>query len=177
MTARWLTIAAILFVAGCDDMADQPKLEPWEATDLFPDGKVVQAPPEGAVARGDLDRDAARTTRPPLDRALLERGRERYNINCSPCHGRDGGGDGMIVRRGMPAPPSYHQDRLRQVPDQHFVDVIEEGYGVMYPYDSRVAPRDRWAIVAYIRALQLSQNVQADTLSPEARRRLEEAEP
>lgn len=177
MTGRWLTVAAILLVAACDDMADQPKLEAWEATALFPDGKVVQAPPEGAVARGDLDRDAARETRPPLDRALLERGRERFDIHCSPCHGRDGGGDGMIVRRGMPAPPSYHQDRLRQAPDQHFIDVIEEGYGVMYPYANRVAPRDRWAIVAYIRALQLSQNAQADSLSPQARRRLEEATP
>jgi mono/diheme cytochrome c family protein len=94
----------------------------------------------------------------PLSRALLERGRGRYAIYCAPCHGLAGDGDGMIVRRGFPAPPSYHTDRLRAAPDSHFYQVISHGYGVMYPYADRVAPADRWAIVAYIRALQLSRH-------------------
>jgi mono/diheme cytochrome c family protein len=85
---------------------------------------------------------------------LIERGRERFNINCAPCHGFAGDGDGMIVSRGFPQPPSYHIDRLRSAPDGHFYDVISNGYGVMYSYADRVEPRDRWAITAYIRALQ-----------------------
>jgi mono/diheme cytochrome c family protein len=90
--------------------------------------------------------------------ALLERGRERFNIYCAPCHGRAGVGDGMVVQRGMPRPPSLHDERLRAAPDQHVFDVITRGYGVMYSYAMRVQPPDRWAIVAYIRALQLSQH-------------------
>ena len=89
---------------------------------------------------------------------LLARGQERYGIYCSPCHGLSGNGDGMIVRRGFPAPPSYHSARLRAAPAKHFFDVITNGYGVMYSYAARVEPRDRWAIVAYIRALQESRN-------------------
>jgi hypothetical protein len=88
----------------------------------------------------------------------LQRGRERYDIFCTPCHGLSGSGDGMIVRRGFPAPPSYHTARLRAAPAQHFFDVISNGYGVMYSYAPRIEPRDRWAIVAYVRALQQSQN-------------------
>ncbi len=93
--------------------------------------------------------------------ALLQRGRERFDVYCSPCHSVVGDGDGMVVRRGFPAPPSYHIERLRAAPDHHFYDVITHGYGVMYPYGDRVAPDDRWAIVAYIRALQLSQHAAA----------------
>lgn len=94
----------------------------------------------------------------PLSQVLLERGRDRYDIYCAPCHGLAGDGDGIIARRGFPAPPSYHIGRLRAAPDNHFYQVISDGYGVMYPYADRVAPPDRWAIVAYIRALQLSQH-------------------
>ena len=93
----------------------------------------------------------------PITRALLQRGRERFDIHCAPCHSPVGDGDGMIVRRGFPQPPSYHSARLRAAPDRHFYDVITRGYGIMYSYADRVAPEDRWAIVAYIRALQLSQ--------------------
>jgi len=103
----------------------------------------------------------------PLTRALLQRGQERFEIYCAPCHGRSGNGDGMIVRRGFPAPPSYHTDRLRNAPDSHFYQVISNGYGVMYPYADRVDPRDRWAIVAYIRALQLSQHAPRSQLTPQ----------
>ncbi|HET6432790.1 cytochrome c [Dyella sp.] len=97
--------------------------------------------------------------------ALLERGQERYGIYCAACHGLDGRGDGMVPRRGYPSPPSYHSERLRQAPDSHFYNVITHGYGVMYPYADRVAPDDRWAIVAYVRALQLSQHLPAAQLS------------
>src|SRR5205823_15043450 len=102
-----------------------------------------------------------------------ERGRQRFEINCSPCHGRTGQGNGMIVQRGFPAPPSYHIDRLRQAPVGHFYDVITQGYGIMYSYAERVAPADRWAIAAYIRALQLSQHATLADLSPNERAQLE----
>jgi mono/diheme cytochrome c family protein len=105
----------------------------------------------------------------PMDRATLERGRERFDIYCSPCHSVAGDGDGMIVRRGFPGPPSYHTDRLRNAPDAHFYSVITNGYGLMYSYADRVAPRDRWAIVAYIRALQLSQDARIGDVPPERR--------
>jgi len=94
----------------------------------------------------------------PATLEVLERGQERYNIYCSPCHGLSGRGDGMVVRRGFPAPPSYHSAKLRAATAQHIFDVISNGYGVMYSYAARVEPRDRWAIVAYIRALQESRN-------------------
>lgn len=101
----------------------------------------------------------------PITPALLARGRERFNIYCAPCHSQAGDGDGMVVRRGFPAPPSYHTDRLRNAPDSHFYEVISNGYGVMYPYADRIAPEDRWAITAYIRALQLSQHTPVSLLS------------
>lgn len=103
----------------------------------------------------------------PITPALLARGRERFNIYCAPCHSEAGDGDGMIARRGFPAPPSYHSDRLRNAPDSHFYQVISNGYGVMYPYADRIPPADRWAIVAYIRALQLSQHAPAAVLNEE----------
>jgi mono/diheme cytochrome c family protein len=108
----------------------------------------------------------------PIDRSTLERGRERFDIYCSPCHSVAGDGDGMIVRRGFPSPPSYHTDRLRNAPDAHFYSVITNGYGMMYSYADRVAPRDRWAIVAFIRALQLSQNARLEDVPPERRAEL-----
>jgi mono/diheme cytochrome c family protein len=106
---------------------------------------------------------------------LLARGRQRYEIHCSPCHASTGNGQGMIVQRGFPAPPSYHIDRLREAPIGYFYDVITHGYGMMYPYGNRVAPADRWAITAYIRALQLSQNVNLELLTPSERAKLETA--
>ncbi len=121
----------------------------------------ARVPPEGTIARGQL----VPSTKPslkqptPISLALLERGRQRYNIYCSPCHDYTGAGQGMIVQRGFLAPPSYHIDRLKKAPDSHFFDVITNGYGAMYRYADRVSVSDRWAIIAYIRALQLSQNV------------------
>jgi mono/diheme cytochrome c family protein len=112
----------------------------------------------------------------PTTMALLQRGQQRFDIFCAPCHGRSGTGDGMIVRRGFPAPPSYHTERLRNAPDSHFYQVISDGYGVMYPYADRIAPADRWAIVAYIRALQLSQHAPRDRLDTQDIARLKAAE-
>lgn len=111
----------------------------------------------------------------PITPALLARGRERFDIYCAPCHSRAGDGDGMIARRGFPAPPSYHTPSLRNAPDSHFYQVISDGYGVMYPYADRIAPPDRWAIVAYIRALQMSQHAPAAELSAKDRAKLNEA--
>jgi mono/diheme cytochrome c family protein len=112
----------------------------------------------------------------PVTMALLQRGQQRFDIYCAPCHGRSGTGDGMIVRRGFPAPPSYHTERLRNAPDSHFYQVISDGYGVMYPYADRIAPADRWAIVAYIRALQLSQHAPRDRLDAQDIARLKATE-
>ncbi len=138
---------------------------------------MLQKPAPGTVARGDLARDRQKTEKPPLTAALLERGREQFNIFCAPCHSRTGDGDGMIVHRGMPRPPSYHQGRLRSAPDQHFFDVMTNGYGAMYSYASRVQPADRWAITAYIRALQLSQYATLDLVPAQERERLMAARP
>jgi mono/diheme cytochrome c family protein len=109
----------------------------------------------------------------PLTVATYRRGRERFDIYCAPCHSVVGDGDGMVVRRGFPAPPSYHTDRLRGAPDRHFYAVITRGYGAMYSYADRLSPGDRWAVVAYIRALQLSRHTPLSELSAQERARLE----
>jgi mono/diheme cytochrome c family protein len=158
----------LLALAACDNMANQPKRLPYEAYPGEETGNVPRLPPPGVVARDD----APAPKPPPVTAALLARGQERFDIYCAPCHGRVGDGQGMIVQRGFPTPPSYHTDRLRAAPIQHFYDVITNGYGAMYPYRARVAPADRWAIVAYIRALQASQNVPADKLAADERARL-----
>ncbi|MGH8797704.1 MAG: c-type cytochrome, partial [Caldimonas sp.] len=125
----------------------------------------------------ELRADAAERLPERPGEALLLRGQERYTIYCMPCHSPAGDGDGPVVRRGFPAPPSYHSERLRGAPDRHYYDVITHGYGVMYPYADRVAPADRWAIVAYIRALQLSQHAPVAALPPELRAQLPAAAP
>ncbi len=150
---RLLAIAAVVALVACDNMANQPKQLPYEAY-RGETGTSPRLPPPGIVARDD----APAPPPPPVTAALLERGRQRFDIYCAPCHGRVGEGNGMIVQRGFPNPPSYHIDRLREAPSQHFYDVITNGYGVMYSYAARVAPADRWAITAYIRALQASQH-------------------
>lgn len=171
MTA-WRTMSMVslmLALAACDNMANQPKLNPYE----LPYGARTTwpvDPPANAIARDD---DAKAPSPPPVTLALLERGRQRFDINCSPCHGRDGEGNGMIVQRGFPRPPSYFIDRLRNVPSQHFYDVITHGYGVMYSYADRVQPADRWAIAAYIRALQASTDAPASAVPADKREDLQ----
>jgi mono/diheme cytochrome c family protein len=171
---KTIVIAVVLaaFVAGCDqNMEVQPKYSEYGHAPLFRGG-VLREPPMGAVARDDLARDAEVRDRPPLTAELLARGRQRFGIFCSPCHGANGDGNGIVVQRGMPRPTSYHDDRLRAADDRHFFDVITNGYGAMYSYASRVPPRDRWAIVAYIRALQLSRHASLDDVPPDQRANL-----
>ena len=164
---------AVLALAGCADqsMTQQKRYDTYEPAALWPDDTEARPLPEGAVAQGDLARAAALAQPPAVTPELLRRGQEQYGIFCSPCHGLAGHGDGMIVARGFPKPPSYHSARLRAAPAQHFVDVVTNGYGVMYPYAARVEPQDRWAIAAYIRALQLSQGAQVASV-PDVRETL-----
>jgi hypothetical protein len=179
-----VALAAALLGGGCRlDMHDQPKYTPLRESDFFPDQRASRAPVEGTVARGLLNDDELLHTgkiggQPaaefpfPVTREVLDRGRERFDIFCSPCHGRTGAGDGMIVRRGYRQPPTYHQDRLRQVPPGYFVDVMTNGFGAMPDYRSQVPPRDRWAIAAYVRALQLSADATLSDVPPERRNEL-----
>ena len=170
------TLLTMAGLTGCEkimqNMYDQSKNETFERSELWPDGASARVMPEGTVAQEDVDEPQQM---PTLDRAFLARGRERFDIYCAPCHSAVGDGDGMVPARGFPRPPSYHSARLRTASDRHFYDVISHGWGVMYPYASRVAPRDRWAIIAYIRALQLSQNATLDDVSVEERAQLERA--
>jgi mono/diheme cytochrome c family protein len=157
--------AATLALAGCDNMANQPRMKPYEV----PYGSQIDwpmKPPPYAIARDD---SLQPPSPPPVTMALLQRGRQRFNINCSPCHGRFGDGNGMIVQRGFPHPPSYYSEKLRNLSNQHIYDVITHGYGVMYPYADRVEPVDRWAIVAYIRALQASASATLADVPPDKR--------
>jgi len=152
-----LILACAGLLAGCDvSMTEQRKLPVNSPTALWPDGTTARPLPQGVVAQGDVERAVLAKNPPPVTEALLARGRERFGIFCAPCHGLAGDGDGVIVHHGFPAPPSYHIDRLLAAPAQHFYDVMTDGYGVMYSYADRVPPHDRWAIAAYIRALQLS---------------------
>ncbi|MGH9313761.1 MAG: c-type cytochrome [Vicinamibacterales bacterium] len=156
-------------------MHDQPKYEPLEASTFFRDGQASRPLVEGTVARGQLREDEhlytgkvngqPATTFPfAITREMMDRGQERYDIYCAPCHDRAGTGDGMIVKRGYRMPQSFHIDRLREAPPGHFYDVVTNGFGAMPDYRAQIRPEDRWAVVAYIRALQLSQHAsEADT--------------
>jgi mono/diheme cytochrome c family protein len=151
-----MLLIALVAIGGCNQnltMSDQHKLDEWERSEVFRNGRVLQAPPAGSIAR-EQDTVDVLAEKPPMSLALVRRGRERFNIFCSECHGVGGDADGMVVQRGFPRPPSFHEARLLAVPDEHFVDVISHGHGVMYSYADRVPPADRWAIAAYIRALQ-----------------------
>jgi len=177
-------IGLLLLSAGCrQDMHDQPKYKTYAASDFFSDRRSARPLIQGTVARGQLRLDrhlyegrvgnALATTLPmPLTRQLLTRGQDRFNIYCSPCHGRVGNGEGMVVQRGFKRPPSYHEDRLRAQPAGYFFDVITNGFGLMPSYASRIPVEDRWAIVAYIRALQLSQNAKVDDVPSDKRQEL-----
>ncbi|HEY9120020.1 MAG TPA: cytochrome c [Marinobacter sp.] len=161
----WLLVSMAL-LAGCNQAMDnQPRYEAYEAAPQWEDDQSARVPVPGTVARGDEIGPPAQTLPVPLTKELLSRGRKQYEVFCTPCHGATGAGNGMVVQRGFPAPPSYHIERLRQAPLRHFYDVISEGYGVMYSYGARVRPSDRWAIAAYIRALQLSQNAKLSDLT------------
>ncbi len=180
-----LACAAIL-ASGCmREMRDQPRYEPLEASDFFLDGLASRPRVPGTVARGTLGdplvnsgltaEGALVPTNPlPLNRALIERGGDRYAIYCTPCHGAKGDGLGMVVQRGFKEPTSFHDPRLRSAPDGYFFDVMTQGFGEMSDYAAQLRPADRWAVVAYIRALQLSQHVALGDL-PSAKQRHVEA--
>ncbi|UEM01797.1 cytochrome c [Skermanella rosea] len=164
-----ITALMLVLAAGCDNLAEQPRSKTWEpAADLPSRERWPLQPPEHTVAREDVAPPV-----PALDAALLARGHERYDVYCSPCHGFQGEGDGMIVKRGFPAPPSFHIDRLRSAPTRHFYDVVTDGWGVMYSYADRVQPPDRWAIAAYVRVLQESRSADVAELPEAAREKLE----
>ncbi len=172
---RPLVCAAFcLIVAACtrSNMDSQPKYHEYAPSGLFRDGRVLQAPVPGTVARDDLSRAEEAKTKPPVTMQLLARGREQFDVYCTPCHDRAGSGRGMIVERGMPRPPDFTDQRLLGADDQHFYDVISNGFGAMYAYGDRIRPRDRWAIVAYLRALQLSQHANFAELPPDLQTRL-----
>ena len=151
-----LAFVALLALAGCRNMVQQARYDEYEANPLYSDGMAMQHPPEATVAQ-DAPQVRAAEQRPQLTKALLERGRERFAIYCTPCHAQDGSGQGMITSRGFPHPPDFRSARLRAAPASHIYDVIGNGYGVMYSYADRVSPEDRWAIAAYIRVLQQAQ--------------------
>lgn len=175
-----------MVLAGCRlDMHVQPKYLPYEPTTFFDDGRSERPVVPGTIARGHLRLDELLYTGKengvladkfpfPITRADLERGRERYNIYCTPCHDYTGGGHGMIVQRGFPPPPSFHIDRLRSAPAGHFFDVMTNGLGSMYSYATRVEPEDRWRIAAYVRALQLSHRATIQDVPGAMRRKLME---
>jgi hypothetical protein len=175
----WLGLGATVLLAGCrQDMQDQPRFKPLAQSDFYADLRSARPPVEGTVARGQLHEDEYLYTGKvgvnpgdympfAVTEDILARGRERFNIYCAPCHSRIGDGNGMIVQRGYKHPPTYHQDRLRKAPLGYFFDVMTNGYGAMPDYASQIPVHDRWCIVAYIRALQLSQNAtQADAGGP-----------
>jgi mono/diheme cytochrome c family protein len=195
MRRALLLLAACTLLGGCEramqDMYDDPHYKPYRPSGVFADGTSARPLPPQSVIRAsgmlsgttsglkgeqaalrDEQAESAQSMPYPITRELLERGRDRYTIYCEPCHSPLGDGDGLIPRHGFPHPPSYHSERLRKAPDRHFFDVITHGYGIMYSYADRVSPPDRWAIVAYIRALQLSQSTAAAALPPDARAKL-----
>jgi mono/diheme cytochrome c family protein len=180
-----LLAALFALCAGCrEDMQDQPRYKPLAASTFFIDGRSARPIPPGAVARdqgsaddvvhtGSTNGVYADTIPLPLNQALLERGRERFDIYCSPCHGYLGDGDGMVARRGFKIPPSLHHDRVRYAPPGYLFQVITNGYGAMGDYANQIATEDRWAIVAYLRALELSRNATVADVPPQERGGLE----
>ncbi|MBZ5600339.1 MAG: cytochrome c [Acidobacteriia bacterium] len=163
--------ALMLLLAGCrQDMHDQPRFKPLAESDFYADLRSARTPVEGTVARGQLHEDTYFYTGKignnpgdfmpfPVTEEVLARGRERFDIFCAPCHSRLGDGNGFVPSRGFPRkPPSYHSERLRKAPLGYFFDVISNGFGIMPDYASQIPARDRWCIIAYVRALQLSQN-------------------
>jgi mono/diheme cytochrome c family protein len=183
-----LLIAILLLTTACyqQQMGSQPRYDPLEPSTLFADGRSARQPLPDTVAQGQLHEDtllyagtenglpAARFPF-PVTHDVLVHGQDRFDVFCSPCHGRTGYGDGMVVRRGFIPPPSFHTDQLRQAPVGHLFEVATNGLGAMPSYASQVPARDRWAIVAYIKALQLSQHADAARLPADLQQQLEGA--
>jgi mono/diheme cytochrome c family protein len=178
------TVVAMLLLAGCrQDMQDQPRYKPLAGTDFFADHRASRPQVEGTVARGHLRIDEARYTGKidgndidqfpiPITKADIERGQTRFNIYCTPCHGRVGDGNGMVVLRGYRQAASYYTDKLERAPVGHYFDVITNGFGAMPSYASRIVPDDRWRVIAYIRALQLSESATLSDVPADQRQNL-----
>lgn len=176
-----------MFAYGCHlDMDDQPKYKPLAASKFFSNGQSSRPLVEGTVPRGDAHTDEYLYTGKkdgkfadafpyPITREILERGKDRFTTFCTPCHGQLGDGEGMVVQRGFPKPPSYHADTVRTEPAGFYFDVITKGFGRMYSYAPSVPVHDRWAIVAYIRALQLSRRIPVSEVPDSIRATLEES--
>jgi mono/diheme cytochrome c family protein len=187
MRAVVLVIALGLAAACRQDMQDQPKYKPLRPSPFFADGRTSRPVIETTVPRGQLDLDAARTTGKvgkqyatnPLERSapVFRRGRERFDIYCAPCHDRAGTGNGMIVGRGFKQPPTLHQDRLREIPDGYLFEVTTQGFGVMPSYAEQIPVDDRWAIAAWVRVLQRSQDATLADVPAAERATLEAARP
>lgn len=189
MTSAFRTLGIVaasafaLSLAACNpirqDMANQPKNRPLSPSDFFTDGRSERPLVANTVAHGSIADDELVVAKDsnafplPVNEELLVRGQQRFGIFCSPCHGLQGDGNGMAAVRGMKHPPSYHDDRLRKSPNGYFFDVITNGFGGMLGYSAQIPPRDRWAIVAYVRALQLSRNAKVSDLPAELRQKLE----
>ncbi|MGE0864086.1 MAG: cytochrome c [Vicinamibacterales bacterium] len=182
-----LLAASALVAAGCrQDMHDAPRYEAFEASTSFANGAASRTAPTGTVARGWLRDDEALYTGKvggqlvdqfpfAIAHADLERGQQRFNIYCTPCHGKLGDGNGMVVQRGLRQAASYHQDRLREEKAGYFFDVITNGFGAMQGYAEQIPVRDRWLIVAYVRALQLSQHASVNDVPADRRAELDAA--
>jgi Cytochrome C oxidase, cbb3-type, subunit III len=182
-----LGVGAALIMSACTQkMALQPYNRPYTPSDVFSDGSSARPLPADTVARGHLQDDSLLFTGKdshgqdsnefpfPITRDLLQRGRDRFQIYCVACHGYTGDGDGLVVQRGFNPPPSYNSDRLRQAPVGHFFDVVTNGFGAMPSYAAQIPVQDRWAIIAYIRALQFSQNASIEDAPSDARATLEQ---
>ena len=179
-----ILVSGFCFLVSCrQKMANQPKYDPLEPSDFFSDGMSARPRIPGTVARGELPLEGFLVTGKinnadgdgfpfAVTAQVMNRGQERFNIYCSPCHGRRGDGNGMIPSRGLRHPPSFHTEALRNVKTGHFFDVMTNGFGAMPPYNVQVPVNDRWAIIAYIRALQLSQNGTVNDLPPAQRAQL-----
>lgn len=190
MNAKTVSLALVLsavVLSGCDlSMRDQPRYNPLEKSPFFEDGKAARPLVEGTVPRGSLrDNDFYYTGKLngadaaeypfPITEEVLHRGRERYNIYCSVCHDQRGLGQGMVVQRGFKQPPSFHIERLQNAAPGYFFGVMTNGFGAMSDYSAQVSVHDRWAIAAYIKALQLSQNASAADLTEEDKKQLEQS--
>jgi hypothetical protein len=196
-----LSAAAMFLLAGCrQDMHNQPKYIPLRSSDFFKDGRSARLPVDHTVSRGSLVENTQFykggnvwedeyfltgkiNGQPgdkfplPVSKEMLERGHERYTIYCTPCHSRTGDGDGMIVNRGLKRPPSFHEERLKKEPIGYFYDVMTKGFGAMLNYSAQIKPEDRWAIAAYIRALQLSQDAKLSDVPENQRNNIKDPTP
>ena len=182
-----LTTVAVFAIAGCrQQMADQPHKRPLEPSSFFDDGMASRPVEPGTVARAGKEQNDQRISAKvdgklvdtfpfEVTMEVLARGQERYEIFCSPCHDRLGTGQGMIVRRGFTPARSFHEPRLRDTPTGHFFEIITQGFGPMPSYADQLSEQDRWAVIAYIRALQFSRNVRLDQLPPEDRAKMKES--